>query len=131
MDIFDNFATDEKKEIEGAWFPLSKTAKVLVARGGNENYLQILRKKLEASGIDLAGTTKEDEKAAEAVFIDAMATTILVGWEGLSFQGESLPYSTENARKLLAVKDFRKKVSAFSENFGAFKAKAERELGND
>lgn len=130
MDIFDNFATDEKKELEGAWFPLSKSARVLIARAGNENYVHVLRKKLEASGIDLGGTTKEDEQAAEIVFVDVMANTILLGWEGLTFKGEPLPYSIENARKLLAVKDFRKKVSGFADNFEAFKAKAEKDLGN-
>jgi hypothetical protein len=130
MDIFNTFATDEKKEIEGAWFPLSKTAKVLVARSGNENYVHMLRKKLEASGIDLQGTTKEDEQAAEKVFIDVMASTILLGWEGLEFQGPPIPYSTENARTLLGVKEFRRKISGFADNFEAFKVKVEKDLGN-
>ena len=130
MDIFSAFATDAKAELEGAWFPLSKTAKVLVARTGNENYIATLRRKLEASGIDLAGTTKEDEAAAEAVFIDVIATTLLLDWQGLDFKGQPLPYSTENARKLLAIKDFRKKIEGFAGTFEAFKVKAEAALGN-
>lgn len=130
MDIFESFATDEKLEIEGAWFPLSKTAKVLVARSGNENYIEALRRKLDASGIDLTSKAKEDEAAAEAVFIDVMAETLLLGWQGITRQGEPVPYSKDAARAYLAVKDFRKKVVAFSENFEAFRLKAEKQLGN-
>lgn len=130
MDIFEAFATDEKREVEGAWFPLSKTAKVLVARSGNDNYVAALRRKLEASGIDLTSTSKEDEAAAETVFIDVMAEALLLGWEGLRFQGVPITYSKESARKMLAIKDFRKKISDFAGSFEAFRAKAEAALGN-
>jgi len=130
MDIFETFATDEKLEVEGAWFPLSKTVKVLVARSGNENYIDTLRRKLDASGIDLTSKAKEDEDAAEAVFIDVMAETLLLGWQGITSKGEPVAYSKDAARAYLAVKDFRKKVVAFSETFEAFRVKAEKQLGN-
>ena len=130
MDIFSAFATDETAEVEGRWFPISKTAKLLVARAGNADYLALLRKRLDASGIDLTGATKEDDAAAEVLFIDVMASTILKGWEGVSFKGEVLPYSVANARTLLGVKDFRKKVSGFSDTVEAFRLKADEALGN-
>ncbi|VTU32279.1 hypothetical protein H4CHR_02980 [Variovorax sp. PBS-H4] len=131
MDIFETFATDPKLELEGALLPLdSKGAKVLVARAGNDNYIRLLRKKLEAANLDLASTSKEDEAAAEALFIEVQAQTILLGWEGLKFKGDTLPYSVENARILLSVKDFRRKIEALSQNFDNFKAKAEKALGN-
>lgn len=131
MDIFSEFATDPKTEVEGAWFPLDKTTKVLVARANNEDYLTMLRKRLESAGIDLTSASKEDDLAAEALFIDCMAETILKGWSGVTFKGTAeFPYSVTNARTLLAVKDFRKKISGFSESFDAFKVKTEAALGN-
>lgn len=130
MDIFSAFATDEKVELDGAWFNLSKTAKVRVARAGNPNYLDLMRRKLEASGVDVEGTSKEDEEAAEAVVIEVMASTILLDWQGLEFKGSPMTYSHENARTLLAIKDFRVKVLGFARSFEAFKVKAEGAQGN-
>lgn len=130
MDIFQEFATDELAEVEGAWFPLDKTSRVKVARANNTAYLKVLRQRLDNTTVDLDGTTKADEAAAQELFISIMAETILLGWEGLSFKGTDLPYSAANAVTLLNVKDFRKKVSGFSESFDAFRAKAETALGN-
>jgi hypothetical protein len=131
MDIFDTFATDEKLEVEGRWFDLSKTAKVRVARSGNPQYIKLLRKKLDEKRIDLDSQGDEANDVAEKLMIDVMADTILMGWEGLEFRGKPMEYSRLNARLLLQVKDFRKKVSGFSESFEAFKVKAQEELGND
>jgi hypothetical protein len=131
MDIFATFATDEKLEVEGRWFDLSKTAKVRVARSGNPQYIKLLRKKLDENRIDLDSQGDEANDVAEKLMIDVMADTILLGWEGLEFRGKPMEYSRLNARLLLQVKDFRKKVSGFSESFEAFKVKAQEELGND
>jgi hypothetical protein len=131
MDIFATFATDEKLEVEGRWFDLSKTAKVRVARSGNPQYIKLLRKKLDEKRIDLDSQGDEANDVAEKLMIDVMADTILMGWEGLEFRGKPMEYSRLNARLLLQVKDFRKKVSGFSESFEAFKVKAQEELGND
>lgn len=130
MDIFDTYATDEKAEVEGRWLTLSKTAKVKIARSGNEAYTAALRKKLEENQIDLMAGDSASEAAAEEMLAEVQAETILVGWEGLKFKGAVMPYSVANARKLLAVKDFRKKVMAFADSFEAFKAKAEVAQGN-
>lgn len=131
MDIFATFATDEKLEVEGRWFDLSKTAKVRVARSGNPLYIKRLRKKLDENRIDLDSQGDEANEVAEKLMVDVMADTILLGWEGLEFRGKPMEYSPLNARLLLQVKDFRKKVSGFSESFEAFKVKAQEELGND
>lgn len=130
MDIIATFTTDEKLEAEGKWFPLSKTAKVLVARSGNDKYMSVLRQKMKEAQIDLSAG-EEAEKLAEDVLIDVMAETLLLGWEGITQDGKPVPYSREQARTYLRIKDFRKKVSGFSDNFEAFRAKAEAEQGKD
>lgn len=128
MDIIATFTTDEKLEAEGKWFPLSKTAKVLVARSGNDKYMSVLRQKMKEAQIDLSAG-EEAEKLAEDVLIDVMAETLLLGWEGITQDGKAVPYSREQARTYLRIKDFRKKIAGFSDNFEAFRAKAEAEQG--
>ena len=130
MDIIATFTTDEKLEAEGKWFPLSKTAKVLVARSGNDKYMSVLRQKMKEAQIDLSAG-EEAEKLAEDVLIDVMAETLLLGWEGITQDGKPVPYSREQARTYLRLKDFRKKIAGFSDNFEAFRAKAEAEQGKD
>lgn len=130
MDIFSTFATDEKAENEGHWFSLGKTSKVLVARAGNPDYTSALRKALEKNQIDLEGGGADADHLAEALMVDVMAATVLLGWKGLSFKGKDVEHSVEMAKTLLRVKDFRKKISGFSDNFEAFRVKAETEQGN-
>lgn len=130
MDIIATFTTDDKLETEGKWFPLSKTAKVLVARSGNDKYLSALRQKMKEAQIDMSAG-EEAEKLAEDVLIDVMAETLLLGWEGLTQDGKAVPYSREQARTYLRIKDFRRKIGGFSDNFEAFRVKAEAEQGKD
>lgn len=130
MDIFAAYATDEKAEVEGQWFPIGKDARLLVARAGNPSYTSALRKALEKNQIDLEGGGPDADALAENLMVDVMAGTILLGWEGLSFKGQEVKHSTEMAKTMLRIKDFRKKVSAFSDNFEAFRLKAEVAQGN-
>jgi hypothetical protein len=131
MDVFATFATDEKLETEGVWFDLSATAKVLVARSGNEKYLAVLRKVLDRNQLALDANDEAANTLAQQLTIDAMAEAILLGWEGLSFQGKQVPYSKDMAKTMLRVKDFRARIEALSKSFEAYKVKAEEAQGND
>lgn len=130
MDIFSSFATDEKLENEGKWFPLSKTAKVLVARSGNPKYVALLRAKMKEAQLDLT-SGEEADQLAEGILIEVMAESILLNWEGLTYQGKEAPVSRAMAKTFLGVKDFRRKISLLSENFDAFRVKEEVEQKND
>lgn len=130
MDILSSFATDEKLENEGKWFPLSKTASVRVARSGNTKYVSLLRQKMAEAQLDLT-SGEESDQIAEGILIDVMAETVLVGWKGLTEAGTDVPYSVTKAKEYLRVKDFRKKVNGFAENFESFRLKAEAEQKND
>jgi len=63
--------------------------------------------------------------------IDVMAETILLGWSGVSFKGVDMPYTLDNAKTLLAVKDFRKHVAGLADQMDAYKVKAEIATGNE
>lgn len=130
MDIFATFATDEKAESEGQWFPLGKTAKVLVARAGNPAYTAALRKSLDKNAMALEGVGPDQDFLAETLMVDVISATVLLGWEDISFKGKTVEYSVEMAKTLLRVKDFRKKIVGFSDNFEAFRVKAETAQGN-
>ncbi len=130
MDIFAQYATDEQAEVEGRWFPLTSKAKLLVGRAGNTNFNTQLRAALAKNQIDLDAGGVDADNLAEGLIVDVMASTILLGWEGLEYKGRQVAYSPEMARTMLRIKDFRKKVTALSETLEAFKAKAEAEQGN-
>lgn len=129
MDIFSSFATDEALETQGKWFTLSKTSSVLVARKDNDRYREYLRTVFKDNPLE---GLPEDEgnKLAEQILLDAESRTILLGWKGLTFKGEDLPISVENARKCLEVKDFRKKILGFADSLESFRVKSEAEQKN-
>lgn len=130
MDIFNSFATDAKVEVEGRWVPLSKDAKVLVARSGNQRFVELMRKTLKQNSVNLDDKSKENQELIEKLVLDVTAETVLLGWEGLTFKGEPLPYSRENAIKLLAVKDFRTKVQELADQGSAYLLRELEEQGN-
>lgn len=130
MDIFATYATDETAEVEGTWFPLSKTASVKVARNGNDKFRAALRKAMEKNAQAMEANDAEADLLAENIMVDLMADHILVDWKGLQFKGKDVAYSPEMARTMLRVKDFRKKITELSERFEAFKVKAEEAQGN-
>lgn len=129
LDIFAQFATDESLENNGTWFPIGDDSRVLVARSGNRAYAKMLTKLVEQGRktLDLGGEVAD--KKSDEIMIEVMANTILLGWESLSFKGEDLEYSVENAKTLLSVKDFRKLIAQFADDTAAFKMKAEVEQG--
>lgn len=130
MDIFSTFATDEVAEAEGRWFPLSKTAKVLVARTGNANYIKALRQRMKDNQIDSEDNSEENEKLVTSLIVETMAETILLGWKGLEYKGKAMEYSKANAVTLLEVKDFRKRIGDIADKAESFRLKEEDEAGN-
>lgn len=131
MDVFNTYATDEVAEVEGRWQNLTRTARVLVARTGNTRYQELFRKKLAEHELDLGSDTPESAKLSEEILVDIMARTILLGWEGLTFQGREAPYSVEMAKTMLRVKDFRKRIQAIADSHELYRAKSEEKQGND
>lgn len=126
LDIFKQFAVDESKETEGAWISLTPETKLLVARAGNRNYARLLAKLVEQhrSQID-SNDEAVSEEVTEMIMTEVMAKSILLGWEGVLYKGEELPYSPETAKQLLALKDFRKQVAQFADNFDNYRAQSE------
>ena len=130
MDIFQQYATNETTEVEGSWQDVGD-ARFLVARSGNRKYIKKLIKLAERNKKTLDRKDDEADKLSDSIMIDVLAETILLGWEGVSFKGAPMLYSVENAKILLAVKDFRKIIGELSDDFESYKAdKEEAEVKN-
>lgn len=129
MDVFTSFATDQALENKGKWFTLAKDAQVLVARSGNDRYSEKLRAHMELSPLEGLNSKQQEEIGSE-ILVDVLAETVLLDWKGLAYQGKEVPYSKDMAKTFLRIKDFRKKINMLSENFEAFRVKAEAEQGN-
>ena len=129
LDIFAQYATDETLEENGTWFPVGGGARVLVARSGNRKYGKMLTKEVERNKKALDLNDDAADKLSEEIMIAVIADTILLGGEDVTFKGKALEYSPANARKLLAIKDFRKAVAQFADDVSAFKFKETEEQG--
>lgn len=130
MDIFASFATDEKKEVEGAWFNVpGGDARIKVARSNNERFAKAVVKAYEK--YEKAPNTPAKDAQQQAEYNQLLATYILLDWENVSFKGQALPYSIPSAQQLLSIKDFRMFVQKCADDFEAFKVEIEESVGND
>ena len=126
LDIFAQYATNETAENDGAWVEHGD-AKFLVARAGNRKYVRMLTNLVEKNQKLLDKKDEAADKLSDKILIDVMASTILLGWEGVAFKGKEFTYSVENAKTLLAIPDFRREVQKWSDDRGNYQAKEEAE----
>lgn len=131
MDVFQQYATDPAKEIEGVWVDLDdKGAKILVARAGNRNYSRMFSREYERHQRALEAKNDDADELSDKLTIEIMAKTILLGWEGLTFKRQPVgSYSEESARRLLGVKDFRAFVTKLSNDFDSYRIAQEEIAG--
>lgn len=129
LDIFSKYETDESAEANGVEVPLG-TAKLLIARVGNPNYTKKLTSLVERHKVALDIEGPEADALNEKLLVETIADTILLGWSGVcDREGKEFPYSKDNARKALAMKDFRQDVMKLASDMEAYKVKAEAEAG--
>jgi len=130
FDLFTSFATDEATERNGAWRDIGGGASLLIARSGTRQHARMLTAEVERNRatLDLKNDVAEDK--SDEIMVKVMAETILLGWKGVSFKGADLPYSKENARLVLGMRDFRALVQKLAEEAEAYRAKLEVEQGN-
>lgn len=128
IDLFDEFATDAALETGGALVAYKGDVKFLIAREQNENFGAAITKALEDNRDAIEGDSPEAKALSEKLLLDVMARTILVGWEGnVTYQKQPLPYTTDNAIKLLGMSDFRAWVRRQAANREHYKVKVQAE----
>lgn len=139
LDIFSKYATDEGLENAGVWRQIAGGVELLVARSGNPKYAKLLTKEVDKVRLVLDGEDERADKVSNEIMVSVIAQTILLDWRTRAEDGSTvptifaggkdLPYSVENAKKLLALKDFRRQVAAFADEMDAYKAKEEAAQG--
>lgn len=126
MDIFATYATDESKENDGAWFEIGD-AEFLIARAGNRKYVKALTREIEKHQKPLDRKDEAADKLSDKIMVDVLAETILLDWRGVERGGKDFPYSKDNAKAALALKDFRREVVKCADDFAAYRAEQEAE----
>lgn len=127
MDIKKAYATDREKEKNGTWEDFGDGLKVLIARLGNPNYIRKFREVSKPFRKAIKRETFPEEKA-EKIFIETMAHTIVLGWEGLEIDGKPVEYSVANAIQILTdYPDFKEQINEVASTMETFKLVADEE----
>ena len=116
MDIKQTYSTDLDLEVNGVWVTTGD-AKFLIARMHNPDYNERL---LAAMKPYKRQQLSKDESLKLMVAIEA--ETILLDWDGVTENGQPVPYSKEKAREYLMIKDFRAQVMEAATSMHTFKA---------
>lgn len=125
-DVFDLYATDEKKELDGAIVELGKGVSVTVALAQNDNFLKRILEESERQAGIIKGLPEKEAKARDLKGLcEVLAETVLLGFKGMSYKGKPIKYTKANAVKLLLHREFRKMVLAHAGNLDNFRLKRE------
>lgn len=117
--------TDKDKRENGVWLELGGKAKVKVGYIKSERYRKIYG---DLCREHRALLRTGDADAAENVLNMAIADGLILDWEGLTEDGKKLPYSQENARRIISdpeYKEFRDYIYDYAIQRGNF---AEEEI---
>lgn len=111
MDIKKRYSTDPDLETNGVWVDIGDGSKILVARLNNPEYAAMLTARTKPYMRQMGAGTMDPKQSAD-ILMDVYAATILLDWEGVTEDGEDVPYSRATAKQYLTdFKDFRKLVN--------------------
>lgn len=119
-------------ETAGKWFPF-EDAEVLIAPNQNPAHREALAKLAKTKY--RRALRKSDTTALEQMTCEAMVDTVLLNWKGLTETKDSkeveIPFTRENALRLLKIVAFREFVSEEAANLSNFTAQEDEALKGD
>jgi hypothetical protein len=120
---------DPQRQTEGVWFDWSQGVRLKIARLGNPAFDARVREIIEEA------KEKGEEPDTETATLEAIAKTILLGWEGIEGEDdEPWTYTPERSLELLSddgMRDLYKFVLVKSSESAHYRFRADREaLGN-
>jgi len=125
MDIAKQFGTDKQKEEQGIWISLGEDAEVLVARLGNKQYIDAIKRLTTPHKVALRNKSLPEDLSFD-ITVKAMAEAVLLGWKGMQENGKNLAYSREAAERLLKdYPDFREQIAGIAADMENFRAETE------
>ena len=126
LDIFAEFDVQD----DGVWVPYKGDVEFLIARANNPKYRRRLSYFYEKNKRLLDGKGDAAEAKSNEIMATVMGETILLGWKDLQYKGKDLEYSRANAKTMLEVKGFRKRITDIADKLESFRIKDEVEQGN-
>lgn len=129
LDIFKEFATDERAETQGTEIPY-KGQVFLIARSGNREYAKLLTNLVNKHQRVLDQKDEESDKKSDDIMVEVIAKTILKGWKNpmvVERGGKPVVYSVESAMKALRIKDFRAEIMKMADDREAYRVKEAEE----
>ncbi len=121
------FATDKKKEQEGAWVDFGEGIRIKIARIGNPRYQEEFQRVSGPYKRQMRRGTMRDE-VAEKLLTKVMAKTIVLDWEGLEEDGKAVKYSAEKAERILTdYPDLRDEIADLAKDIASFRAEEDEE----
>ena len=123
MDIL-SYADDLAKKKDGVKIPLSKDAYVLVAAAGTPGFYEAMLASRNRIAEDPENATPDENKLA---YVEAFADAVLLGWGGITENGEDVEYSREKAIEWLsdpAKERFMEMIEAEARSIENFRARA-------
>ena len=135
MDLFKRYATDETKELEGIKHFIGP---------GDEDYIKIARMGNDVFNAEFARLTTEmreqleskdvevQKEAQKELMVQTMARSIVTGWgKTMTYQGEPLEFSVENAIKVLRHKEFREDVFRIAQNVENYRLETQAKVAKN
>jgi hypothetical protein len=131
LDLFSQFATDTSAENNGVEIPYQGIT-FTIARAGNRKYGKLLSELVKKNQVKLDMKDDAADELSDKLMAEVYAKTVLLGWSGdVMYQGEPLPYSFENAKKVLMHADFRALIAKLADDREAYRVKEiEDKVGN-
>ncbi len=116
---FKKLTVDPAKAQRGRWFPVGGGARVSVAAMNNPAFKSKIVP-LQRPHLKRIRRNTLSETVAVAILSEAMAGTVLLGWEGFTDDGKEVVFSESEAQKRLQEHEgFRDLVSEFAMNLEA------------
>lgn len=127
MDPYEQFAFDAELAETGVWFDFTDGSRLRIARRDNPRYREALRA-LAKGKERLIQLKAISESELHEMRMRALARGVLLDWEGLTRDGEPLPYSEANVVALLTdLPEFCVQVESCAEDLVAFRREAEQD----
>lgn len=129
MDL-NQFKTDKALENSGVWLFVDDATKLLIARAGNQNYMNALKKIIDDNGLTHAAKNGKIQTEKMLDFVkQAASQTILLDWDGLTESGKTVKYSHDRAFEMFKVyPDFFTEVMRMADNIENFQSQAEEQI---
>jgi hypothetical protein len=125
MDLKKEFGTDKTLEEDGAWIDMGDGTQLKIARAGNKKASEYARQVSKPFQTQIR-FGKFTEEGFTKLAIEVAAQFILLDWKNLQEDGVDVPYSKENALRMLTdYPDFRNFVSASAEDIKNYQKEGE------